>query len=977
MRNLLSLVLLGLFLCITPLSKALNAQWNQFFDPSEFLTFHPERYFYEFSSPHYPELADINPDRIEQIRRFTNTLHNTGIPIGIGTNANNHTSFELYLPLISRPDGLVGPTIGITQESQVGNHYFIDHDTAHHVVGIPGVRLRHLLDPESAEKALVELQLLKEQAATIHSMKDYLKWYWNWRDIQSHGTERPDFVAHNQGMYSLGPLNDQDYVEMIEAFVHGRSWAYGRLLASRFQARFMQSARRAGVPLPGPIFHPYIGIRGESYAYALLVPILEPLVSRYREVGYVGFKTYSQAMAKFMLQPWYVEWSDHFDFGIPIEELTEKTRQIIQDLREGKLIGDEEKKAPQEFYRQFLKHEVALFGRRIAEIRELARRGKLSELYTPALDRRMIDLYNKALDLHERVIEIPDSELSAADVDSLRQELAGLMNAAESLCPVDRVIPLWERLPMINYSRYWRDITALAISRYGHNSGAFTPTEIKNLVRQKELEPHSWWVRKKRNFSRWFHRTAYGKPELEALKQAMAADYQASELDAACALRARDSDCLYVSRMENLRDVIGFQLQQVIIPKLSEVPGIESAARKKLYQALESLLVDIEFAFNTTLESYQRSFVENRSSSSVFSAHEQRLNVYLDRLYSLLFKISLRAEETVVNLDFDDWTQAILGLRQEFRDISSPLRSSTADEIRGIVPRRAYRWQVLSDALAKLSIGRADLMSSVNSFTIGFRFLRGNKQHSARIEGYDPSELQGLQGPIVLALNHEQALLEIHMAYRIFEAAKMDQVFVLTTKKAWSMFPKGRHPYDAIYIEETKPLDELVTRVKNAQAEGKRVGILVCPEGLLPSMYAHMPIAVKPGAFVLARKLAIAMQAQGLPTHLLAGLFNGHEHYTSDDIVDLKLKLFPPTIVPTTPLTGVDSWVAEQRLAFENLLNQTRGTRLVDMIHPRRASGTDLPVTSTPQAYLPFSEWFKGSVFKRCAAGLAASKLQK
>jgi hypothetical protein len=241
---------------------------------------------------------------------------------------------------------------------------------------------------------------------------------------------------------------------------------------------------------------------------------------------------------------------------------------------------------------------------------------------------------------------------------------------------------------------------------------------------------------------------------------------------------------------------------------------------------------------------------------------------------------------------------------------------------------------------------------------------------TAKFTGWKPTP-SSKENHYILNLNHDQGLLEIHLAYETFHALDVEKIFILTTKKAWKFFPKGNRPgEEVVYIEDEKPLDLLLQRVLSVT--DKKIGILFCPEGQLPSMAGSTPITSKPGAFVFARKLAASLAAKNSNEKLLMvnGIFNAHQHFTSQQAVDLELNLSEPIVVPSQELTKDDAWIQEQRLQFENLANERRSLSFIDFIQPRRVSETNFFVSGPLKAYLPISQWFRGSIFTDCAARL-------
>lgn len=924
-------------------------------------------------------MKDPSLDHPEIIRLF-NYLQNNGIPIGIGTNSNNHTIFELYLPLISRPDGLVGPTIGLTQESRVGNFYFIEHDAVHHVVGIPGPRLSDLDDPQAAHQKLFEIMLLKEQVASTHSLMDYVRHYWNWRDGQRSGYERKEFLEANRGLFSMGNLSRAEYVEMFGHFVHGRTWEYAKFIWKHFSAKETQKARLAGVPLGGPDLYLFLGTQIESWLFKFLFPVIEPIYARYREVGYKGFKAYAEAMTNFMLQPWYVEWADRFKFGIPLDDLKKRSLDHLEMLRTGTPLGDENFINNLEFDRRFLGNEIALFGRRVAEMREMALRGHSHPEFAYSDDQILSGLFETAAELHDELKMVSETQLSESALEGYRERLRQLMSAAETSFPMDKFLPQEYREPHVDYSRYWRDITAIMVPRYGHNSGALSTTELTNFISARRLASKSFYHRIKWKFHDWLAHTQIGKPDIWQIENEMADDYERSQENAKAIefkTEFQEGENVYIQRLDDLARAIEIQIEKVLIPQVGEVRSLSAVDRRMLYGALKASKTLSALGLNSLKVAYSYTLADpgaSKASAKLFMSKERRLNIFVDRLYSILYKMALDIQMQKGSGKLLSQVAILEKMNAEFRDLTQPFESSVMEDLKAIVPNRLYRYPFMLDASIGLFRKSSEsLIDGLKRAIMPFRFLRAKSAVPAKLTGWETKKAP--QGPahFVLALNHDQGLIEIALAYSVFEALGIDKVYTLTTKKAWERFPKGKMPGEnVVYIEDGKPLDAIVNRIQKSQKE--RVGILVCPEGILPSMSASTPIAAKPGGFVLARKLARAFQNK-IPVYFLSGIFNGHEHYTSHDVVPLELKLEEPVLVPTHEISKDDEWVNKTRLRFENLVNERRVIHQPDLINPRRASRTNFPVSGDLKTYVPISSWFKGSVFKTCSDALRKIKL--
>jgi len=637
------------------------------------------------------------------------------------------------------------------------------------------------------------------------------------------------------------------------------------------------------------------------------------------------------------------------------------------------LVGDEKAVSNSEFEKKFLQHEIAFFGRRISEFREMGRIKRLQNFSSQA-DQRALLLYEQAAVLHDRVKRMDRSDSDI--LKSLRSELSGLMTEAENQLSLDEYLPTHERQPYIQYQDYWRALTGLLIPRYGHNSGALGTTELKNFITFKRNAETSVLPRVKWNFLEILHRTQIGRPELWKIQQDLADDYEKTQGASETfkfSTRNDISGSVYLRKLSDLAKSIDFQVEKVLIPQFLENRELSAQEKESLFKTLREFSLSISSLVSSMDLNYRDIYLNSNPSSGRVAQlrdRESRLNIYVERALSIVWDLVKLHQAQAKAKKMSSKLEALTKLMEQNADLESKVSASLSEDMRQIFPNRHFRWQAIAE-LSKNLLGRSEpsMLDMINRSVRPFRFMRQNQQASAKFVGWKP-EITKEKAHYVLNLSHDQGLLEVHMAYQTFEALGVEKVFVLTTKKAWGKFPKGKIPgEEVVYIEDEKPLDELVKRI--LESTDKKVGILFCPEGLLPSMFASPPVTAKPGAFVFARKMAAALP----PTqklYMINGTFNAHDHFTSVKPADLELTLYNPILVPRTQFQKADPWVRHQRFHFENLANAGRLRDAIDFIRPRLASQTDFPVCGPLRSYVPIAEWFGGDIFTDCARRLRA-----
>ena len=184
---------------VTNFSAMTETAGMQFFKPSDIFSG-------QISFSEIPELADLNSQNIEELKKMAWILESRGIAIGLGDSPTRDSYFDLY-NTVSIDIGLKEPgaEFSVPQESreaEMGKWHFGTHDTWH-TVYIPGPRLSDissLSQKRISKKRMVDHLLLVESYATTLSASRHAKWYWNWRNAKSKLNEQESFEQYNKGL---------------------------------------------------------------------------------------------------------------------------------------------------------------------------------------------------------------------------------------------------------------------------------------------------------------------------------------------------------------------------------------------------------------------------------------------------------------------------------------------------------------------------------------------------------------------------------------------------------------------------------------------------------------------------------------------------------------------------------------------------------------------------------------------------------
>ena len=926
-------------------------------------------------------MEKINPQTYPEFQYFVHFLEKHGIPFSIGTNANKQTIFELYLPDVNRPEGQTPPTIGASPEREVGNLYFLMHDAVHHIVGIPGPRLSDLKNREAAKKRLIEIMLMKEQVATSHSLMDYARYYWNWRDEVRHGKLRPEFKELNRGAFPFGIIPRSDYVEIIGHFVHGRTWEYSKILRKYLDAGVTEKARRVGIPNPAQNFSKFLGFKGEALAYKFLIPIVEPILARYREVGYGGFLRYSTAMADFMLQDWYVEWADRFQFGYSFDQLEARGADALRKLKRGEYLGDASPAKPLEFDLRYLQNQVSLFGRRIMEVRELGRQGNSRKDFNAQDEIRLKFFYEQAAKLNDELRSADVNNLSAEKINSWKSQFQSQMESCAKEFSVEKYIPFKIRQPFINYDHYWFDMTALAMPRYGHNSAGSSPGGIKEMVVMDREAQRGFWGFARAKMKDWYMRNIMGIPDLWNFQKDLASDYEKAQEEGPPLEFKSDTEGLpvYIQRLRKLSDAIAQQVELVVLPQILEGTQLDVKTREAIKDSLDG------FVYVTTLRTvelealYENTFEKKgatRSPSTLLRSEELRLHQFFDRSYDLILELLDANEEK----QSAEKLGAIAAKLEEInrRGLTSgeafPAKGTSKDIAEILPVKGSLKFTIpsfIKKALYKSKISSTELLGKLSAT----RLWRAGNQYDVKLTGWDPVRAPEESSVFVLALNHEQGPLDSVIGIQTLKKMGATRVILLATRSAIQVYQKANYSEsDVVFIEDERPIDQLLQKVMAAKDE--KIGVLIFPEGVITNQKTWSPMSAKAGAFVFARRAAEKM-SPSKSVYLITGQHNGLEHFTDEERKPYELDLEIPQWVPAHPVSNNDDWVNEQRLRFENRTNHDRASQMIDLIHRKLVPGTKAYLTAPLKPYLTFSKWFHPSVIRKCARPLEIIGRQK
>ncbi len=325
----------------------------------------------------------------------------------------------------------------------------------------------------------------------------------------------------------------------------------------------------------------------------------------------------------------------------------------------------------------------------------------------------------------------------------------------------------------------------------------------------------------------------------------------------------------------------------------------------------------------------------------------------LEKIHALLQAIRARQRP----LEFQPNLTALLSLSARLAVPGTTISDSAGKSLDLVFPSWRAKLFVILTYLREAFVKGHSLFSTLSQVRQE-HFLRPAAE--VVMEGWNPALADTSKAVYILVFNHDYGVFDVANIQRVAARMGVPEPGLLTVMQSWPhYFLRPRTEENIVFISDEKPVDRL--RDFALRHAGQGAVVAIAPEGHLPHFYAQFPMATKPGAFVLARKIAVALGEQ-MPVHLVPVFANALEHLTSPLPVPMRVHVDEPIAVPTDPLTARDAWVGEMRLHLENRANANRGMYLVDLSADERIPGMALPAArpvSKPllelQALSPFA----------------------
>lgn len=330
-------------------------------------------------------------------------------------------------------------------------------------------------------------------------------------------------------------------------------------------------------------------------------------------------------------------------------------------------------------------------------------------------------------------------------------------------------------------------------------------------------------------------------------------------------------------------------------------------------------------------------------STNDFHKMESRYSIFLEQSLQKLLTIRRLLKQSKSPLSE---IQSLTLLLDDFKE-GRPTQISMGEHLQTVAPFKSKRAQMIFRLLAssRFAFSKPEVFEWLSGVIKPEDYALSLPQIQVSNEDIENLEFQKEPSVHIFLVNHEAGLLEVLLGANVLDKLQVDQNFLLTFRRVFGLF-SGRL-YDeksTVFVEDGKSLKELESRILESFENNpeKSIGLVMAPEGMLPSIAAFNPISVKPGGLILARRLA----AQGVPVKIWVGHFNGYSYLSSEQgSTPFQFQVTGPINVPTDELKKPDPWVDDMRLLVEKILNQSRATRVVDLSTARHRDNTSIPLS--------------------------------
>lgn len=399
----------------------------------------------------------------------------------------------------------------------------------------------------------------------------------------------------------------------------------------------------------------------------------------------------------------------------------------------------------------------------------------------------------------------------------------------------------------------------------------------------------------------------------------------------------------YIHKIQSFLKITGYQLDQ-LFAEIDSNKKLTFDSKKQLRGSIYQVKQELQNAVERLTESYKKSFILKNATKE-----EKKQLVFLESNLSIAAQ---RILESARKLNQDMTSQQGAKTAAELSNLSIELRENKSIS----VPISMGLGQVLQSSknvlktVCSLAMGvcsRQSLNRLVDLLDEKY-FLRNGSYEFKNLEEMKSRLSLTPRAVFIIIGNHDQPLMDIQLARKASSLLGSQHHITMTRKSVYPVPPPEKHG-DVVFVVDNDPKSNPVQKSIDLVTEQIRnhemISLAVYPEGMLPYTGGQMPMTVKEGAFVIARKLAHSLNESNIPVYLVRMKSNIIEHLTSIESLPATVDFQSIEKVPTDPLskTVPDLWVESQRLLAENAFNSHRGRNQMDIFNLDNVPGSKVP----------------------------------
>jgi hypothetical protein len=415
----------------------------------------------------------------------------------------------------------------------------------------------------------------------------------------------------------------------------------------------------------------------------------------------------------------------------------------------------------------------------------------------------------------------------------------------------------------------------------------------------------------------------------------------------------------YLERVDSFTRSFSMQIHEIFIPQALEHAGLAHSEKQKITAMAETLSEAIAKKIVQFKIDYRSQFMDltkDEAAKVRLLDAESDIKWAAERSLGLLIGI----------LDKLDKEPKIQGIEKEMtalNEISNLLNTdkrmtkTVMDLIRNMFPMRKSIAKTVCSIISRVCVNQ-DISKIYEKMSTKSFTKSSIEDLEVRVLETDGKVSQSTldlpkNAAVVFAMSHDNVILDIKSMMILADKMGVDRNMILTTQDSWPQTKIWANKDPSILFIQEKGLSGKIIQNMKEQPD-QRVGFTIYPEGNVPFWGIQFPLTAKFGAFVIARKAAVALKDQR-PLYYIEVQSNFLENATASKDVGLRLDVIKPQLVPTTPVEERDVWVENARRDFEVRANhESRRGKQYDLIHRQKNAGTMLNTVNDVRPYEAF-----------------------